>query len=82
MKSMAFQNSVQGVASAWSAGGLNLMRHAKKSTNRDFKITFKALPEPDEEEEDAQTEDDEVCSLTMTTHISISICRVGLFILC
>ena len=43
-----------------AAGGVNLMRHAKKSTNRDFKVTFRALPE---QEDDAETEDDEVDKL-------------------
>lgn len=39
------------------------MRHAKKSTNRDFRVTFKALPDPSDagEDEGAETEDDEVC---------------------
>lgn len=38
------------------------MRHAKKSTNRDFKVIFRALPDADErgEEGEAETEDDEV----------------------
>ena len=41
------------------------MRHAKKSTNRDFKVTFRALPDPDEggEEGEVETEDDEVSNL-------------------
>lgn len=51
-----------------AAGGVNLMRHAKKSTNRDFKVTFKALPEPEEDE--AETEDDEVDSICMQWHSS------------
>ena len=35
------------------------MRHAKKSTNRDFRMTFKEVPEPEPEpeEEEAQEED-------------------------
>lgn len=40
------------------SGGVNLMRHAKKSTNRDFRMTFKEVPEPEPEpeEEEAQEE--------------------------
>ena len=47
-------------------GGVNLMRHAKKSTNRDFRVVFKALPEPEAEEEEAETEDDEVIQVCIT----------------
>lgn len=44
------------------AGGLNLMRHAKKSTNRDFRMTFKEVPEPEDEEvQEADVKDSEVC---------------------
>ena len=48
------------------------MRHAKKSTNRDFRITFKEVPEAEdqaqqEEESVAQGSDDEsqVCKLSV-----------------
>ncbi|KAA6422807.1 MAG: hypothetical protein FRX49_07342 [Trebouxia sp. A1-2] len=37
--------------------GINLMRHAKKSTNRDFRMTFKEVPESEPVEEEAQKED-------------------------
>lgn len=33
------------------------MRHAKKSTNRDFRMTFKEVPESEPVEEEAQKED-------------------------
>lgn len=33
------------------------MRHAKKSTNRDFRMTFKEVPESETVEEEAQEED-------------------------
>ncbi len=33
------------------------MRHAKKSTNRDFRMTFKEVPESEPVEEEAQEED-------------------------
>ncbi len=38
------------------------MRHAKKSTNRDFRMTFKEVPEPEPEEEEGQEDapDEEV----------------------
>ncbi|DBA84856.1 TPA: hypothetical protein ACH3X1_005879 [Trebouxia sp. C0004] len=37
--------------------GINLMRHAKKSTNRDFRMTFKEVPESEPVEQEAQEED-------------------------
>ncbi len=48
------------------------MRHAKKSTNRDFRMTFKEVPESEPVEEEAQEEDvqdqsaaeEEVCHQT------------------
>ena len=44
------------------------MRHAKKSTNRDFRMTFKEVPEsePVEEEDahDQNTAEEEVCYQT------------------
>ena len=33
------------------------MRHAKKSTNRDFRMTFKEVPESEPVEEEAQEEE-------------------------
>jgi len=33
------------------------MRHAKKSINRDFRMTFKEVPESEPVEEEAQEED-------------------------
>lgn len=39
-----------------STGGVNLMRHAKKSTNRDFRISIVDVPETDNQ---AQEEEDE-----------------------
>lgn len=48
------------------------MRHAKKSTNRDFRITFKEVPEAEEqgqeEEEEAEKscdEESQVCELSV-----------------
>ena len=40
-----------------ASGGINLMRHAKKSTNRDFRMTFKEVPESEPVEEEAQEEE-------------------------
>lgn len=52
------------------------MRHAKKSTNRDFRITFQEVPEPveeakEDEEAEAQAEhnsdaENQVCSCSLS----------------
>ena len=57
------------------------MRHAKKSTNRDFRMTFKEVPESEPVEEEAQEEDvqgpntagEEVCY--QTAKDSIQTCQ-------
>lgn len=43
-------------SAALYTGGLNLMRHAKKSTNRDFRITIQEVPEAEEEAQDEEAE--------------------------
>ena len=35
------------------------MRHAKKSTNRDFRITFREVPEVEEEAPEAREEEEQ-----------------------
>ena len=35
------------------------MRHAKKSTNRDFRMTFKEVPEPEPEPEEEEVQEDD-----------------------
>ena len=42
-------------------GGLNLMRHAKKSTNRDFRITIQEVPEAQDEEAEQSSHANQVC---------------------
>ncbi len=56
------------------------MRHAKKSTNRDFRMTFKEVPESEPVEQEAQEEDiqdqntaeEEVCYQTVKDDMQTS----------
>lgn len=61
-------------------GGLNLMRHAKKSTNRDFRITFMEVPEAaeeqvqeDEEAEKGSDAESQVCSFRLCRCVAFNL---------
>lgn len=70
------------------SGGLNLMRHAKKSTNRDFRITFKEVLEAEnqaqedegaeEEAEKASDEESQVCEPSVAEHTLRQVCTTWL----
>lgn len=48
------------------------MRHAKKSTNRDFRMTFKEVPEPEPEPEEEEAQEDDAAQEAVWQQMSKS----------